>query len=102
MRKLLLIILFLPLFASARKFYFSSSGGSDSYSTTQAQNSATPWKTLIKLQSLVTLGNTTFLPGDTIAFKRGDDFNNGYDGASAGQTSFKYVSCSWQYYPSIG
>jgi len=84
--------------AFSRKFYFSSSTGNDSYTITQAQNSATPWKTLKKLQTLVTNGNTTFLPGDTIAFKRGDIFDNGHTAA----TGFEYVSCSWINYPSYG
>ncbi len=84
--------------AFSRKFYFSSSTGNDSYSITQAQNSSTPWKTLKKLQTLVTNGNTTFLPGDTIAFKRGDVFDNGHTAASG----FEYVSCSWINYPAYG
>ena len=95
MRKLLFIVLFLPLFANARKFYFSSSLGSDSYTISQAQNQSTPWKTLIKLQQLTTNGNTTFLPGDTIAFKCEDIFNNGYTAA----TGFEYAMCSYANIP---
>ena len=49
---LLFIALFLlTMIANARKFYFSTSG-SDSYTTTQAQNSATPWQSLKKVQDL--------------------------------------------------
>ena len=60
----------------ARKFYFSTSGN-DSYTTTQAQNPNTPWKTLLKLE---TFGNSGIaLAGDTFAFKRGDVFINGRD-----------------------
>jgi hypothetical protein len=61
--------------AQARKFYFSSTGN-DTYTTTQAQNQATPWQTLRKLTSLTTgtNGQTVFRAGDTIAFKRGDVF----------------------------
>ena len=66
----------LAFFASARKFYFSTSG-SDSYTTTQAQNSATPWQTLKKVQDLSR--SLTFTAGDTLAFKCGDMFANGYD-----------------------
>ena len=76
MKKLLLFLFFLPLFASARKFYFSTSG-SDTYTTTQAQNSATPWQTLKKVQDLSR--SLTFTAGDTLAFKCGDMFANGYD-----------------------
>ena len=98
--KILLFVLLTILNTTAfsRKFYFSSSTGNDSYSITQAQNPATPWKTLKKLQTLVTNGNTTFLPGDTIAFKRGDIFDNGHTTASG----FEYVSCSWINYPTYG
>jgi len=46
MRKLLIIVLFLPLFANARKFYISSSTGNDTYTYLQAQNPATPWQSL--------------------------------------------------------
>lgn len=86
MRKLLFIVLFFPLLANARKFYFSSSLGNDSYDTIQAQNSATPWKTLRKLQQQVVNGVNTFTAGDTIAFKRGDFFDNGYN---------SYASMTW-------
>ena len=62
---------------NARKFYFSSTSGNDSYTTTQAQNQATPWKTLIKLQTFGNSGQA--MPGDTFLFKRGDTFTNGRD-----------------------
>ena len=74
---LLLTFLMLTLFVSARKFYFSSSTGSDSYSIVQAQNQATPWASLKKLTQLVTNNTVCFAPGDTICFKRGDVFANG-------------------------
>ena len=83
---LLVGILFCLQTTFGRTFYFSSSIGNDSYTTTQAQNPATPWKTLQKLQSYLTSNRALFLPGDTIAFKRGDVFANG---------SNSYVSCFW-------
>jgi hypothetical protein len=61
---------------TGRRFYFSSTTGNDSYTTTQAQNPATPWKTLAKLNSLSAIA----APGDTFAFKRGDMFANGSQG----------------------
>jgi hypothetical protein len=77
MKKLILLftLLIVVFTAQARKFYFSSTGN-DSYTTTQAQNQATPWQTLRKLTSLTTgtNGPTVFRAGDTIAFKRGDVF----------------------------
>ena len=78
MKKLLLILFLLPTIVFGRKFYFSSSTGNDNYTSTQAQNQATPWQTLQKLQRCVTSGVSTFLPGDTICFKRGDVFANGF------------------------
>ena len=77
MKKILLILSFITttLIANARKFYFSSTG-SDSYTTTQAQSTNTPWQTLRKLTSLTTgtNGQSVFRAGDTICFKRGDVF----------------------------
>jgi hypothetical protein len=101
--KILLFVLLTILTTTAfsRKFYFSSSTGNDSYSITQAQNPATPWKTLMKLQSLITNGNSTFLPGDTLAFKRGDTFANGYSSTS-NPSYFTYVSCAWNNIPAEG
>ena len=72
---LLLTLLFALTTTYARKFYFSSTGN-DNYTTTQAQNQATPWLSLRKLTSLTTgtNGPTVFRAGDSICFKRGDVF----------------------------
>jgi hypothetical protein len=76
MKKILLLIVLLPSVVFARKFYFSSSTGSDSYTTSQAQSQSTPWASLQKLQNF---GNSGAAAGDTFAFKRGDTFANGFD-----------------------
>ncbi|MBC7915418.1 MAG: T9SS type A sorting domain-containing protein [Pyrinomonadaceae bacterium] len=55
---------------TASNYYFSSSEGNDSRSALEARNSATPWKTLSKLNQLSNL----LQPGDAILFKRGDIF----------------------------
>jgi len=77
MKKLILLftLIVTMLTTQARKFYWSSTG-SDSYTTTQAQNPSTPWQTLRKLTSLTTgtNGPTVFRAGDTLCFKRGDVF----------------------------
>jgi hypothetical protein len=88
MKKLVLLFTLLVMMftAQARTFYFSSSTGNDTYTTTQAQNSLTPWKTLAKIQSYTTSGRVLFQPGDTLAFKRGDIFANGNNA---------YVSVFW-------
>lgn len=77
MKKIILLFTLIVtiLTAQARKFYWSSTG-SDTYTTTQAQNPSTPWQTLRKLTSLTTgtNGPTVFRAGDTLCFKRGDVF----------------------------
>jgi hypothetical protein len=77
MKKTLLLLTLLVTFTTSysRKFYWSASGN-DTYTTTQAQNPATPWQTLRKLTSMTTgtNGQTTFRAGDTLCFKRGDVF----------------------------
>jgi hypothetical protein len=70
MKTLLTILLFLSLNARATIYYFSFTDGDDSRSAATAQNSATPWKTINKLNSEWAAG--TFAPGDQILFKRGD------------------------------
>ena len=65
---LLLILLSSKAYPSV--YYISSTNGDDSRSAEQAKNSATPWKTLEKLN--------TFIPqltgGDSVLFKSGDIF----------------------------
>jgi hypothetical protein len=79
MKKISIILILTIIFSSAnaRKFYFSSSTGSDTYTTTQAQNQSTPWASLKKMEQVSRTANV-FQAGDTLAFKRGDVFANGY------------------------
>ena len=72
---------------SNNKYYFSTSGNDANNGLTPS----TPKKTLIALQGMMNGGVVTFLPGDTIFFKRGDMFANGYGEPSI----FPYVSFSW-------
>lgn len=90
MKKVVLVVLLclLTLLAHARKFYFSSSGGSDSYSVTQAQSSATPWASLVNLHKFAN-GSSPFgaapnraAAGDTFLFKCGDVFSTGFGNAN--------------------
>ena len=60
----------LSIISQAKNYYISSSTGSDSYTSTQAQNPATPWKSIAKLNSFF----SSIVPGDNIYFKRGDVF----------------------------
>ncbi|NTS42560.1 right-handed parallel beta-helix repeat-containing protein [Flavisolibacter sp. BT320] len=64
-----LAILFVG-YAQATNYYFSSSSGDDKRTALQAQHPETPWKTLEKLNLFI--GNLK--PGDSILFKRGDEF----------------------------
>lgn len=57
-------------YVHATNYYFSSVSGDDSRTSTQAQNPATPWKTLSKLNSFMSSLNA----GDSILFKRGETF----------------------------
>jgi hypothetical protein len=94
MKKLLLILFLLPTIVFGRKFYFSSSTGNDNYTSTQAQNSATPWQTLQKLEKMSrTVGG--FAAGDTICFKRGDVFANGFVN---GYSSVQWVNDGGTYF----
>ena len=70
-----------------QKYYFSTSGNDANNGTSPL----TPKKTLIGLQLMITGGNVTFLPGDTIFFKRGDVFANGYGDGSG----YPYSSLGW-------
>lgn len=86
MKKLVLLFtLIVTMFtAQARKFYFSSVSGNDGYSVTQAQNPATPWRTLAKLNTLSSIAAA----GDTFAFKRGEVFANGNQYSTTGSVKW--------------
>ncbi len=65
-----LILALLVNTAFASTYYISSVSGDDSRSSSQAQNPATPWKTLSKLNSYFSSLN----PGDIVLLKRGEVF----------------------------
>lgn len=67
---MLFVLLLSDCLAKANTYYFSSSSGDDSRTTTEAQNPNTPWKSISKLNSIISL----LAPGDSILFKRGDTF----------------------------
>ncbi|MBL0359235.1 MAG: right-handed parallel beta-helix repeat-containing protein [Chitinophagaceae bacterium] len=62
-------MVFCMLSAQAKVYYFSSTGN-DANTSTQAQNAATPWRTITKLNSIF----NTLVAGDSVLFKRGDLF----------------------------
>jgi parallel beta-helix repeat protein len=51
-------------------YYFSTAAGDDSRTAAQAMNSSTPWKTLNKLNSIM----SSLKPGDAVLFNRGETF----------------------------
>ncbi len=69
---LLLFCLTQGLFSAsyAVSYYLSTASGDDSRSTTQAQNVATPWRSIDKLNSIL----RSLRPGDIIHFRRGEEF----------------------------
>jgi parallel beta-helix repeat protein len=73
MRHILVVIL-ITLFAFEASFsatYYFASNGDDSRTALQAQDQATPWQSLDKLNTL------TLAVGDNILFRRGDVFRGG-------------------------
>lgn len=69
-------------------YYFSTTDGDDSRTSVQAQNSATPWQTISKLNSFF----SSLVPGDQVLFKKGDTFYGGIipnvSGAAGNPISF--------------
>lgn len=68
---LTLFLLFLSFqFGYATDYYFSTSSGNDSRTATEAQNAATPWKSIDKLNAFA----SSLTAGDRILFKAGEVF----------------------------
>ena len=61
----------LTVAAGGTNYYFSSSQGDDSRTATQAHDPSTPWRSITKLNALI----STLQPGDSVLFARGDVFN---------------------------
>lgn len=78
----LILILFVKT-TFATTYYFSTSLGDDNRSSLQAQNSATPWKTLAKLNSFFSSLNS----GDIVLLKRGDTFYGSIEVSKSGTAS---------------
>ena len=67
---LLITALFGINITSAETYYFSSVSGQDSYTNSEAQSQSTPWKSLEKLNNII----STLSSGDSILLKRGETF----------------------------
>ncbi len=90
MRKFILPILLLHLAVAvnAATYYFSSSSGNDSRSTSQAQNSSTPWQSISKLNSIM----SSLKSGDQVLFKSGDTFLAGSAGINVTASGITFGS----------
>lgn len=77
---LLALSLFICGIANATNYYFSSVSGDDSRTSAQAQNPATPWKTLTKLNSFF----SSLAAGDSALLKRGETFYGGITVSKSG------------------
>jgi len=82
---ILLVCLLDPAYAT--NYYFSSISGDDLRTSTQAQSSSTPWKTLIKLNSFF----SNLQPGDSVLFKRGETFYGSITINKSGSTGLPVV-----------
>lgn len=56
--------------ATAKSYYFSSLSGDDRYTSVEARNPNTPWKSIHKLNLIM----KSLSPGDSVLFKRGEVF----------------------------
>ena len=89
MKKILLFafMLFFTCTAFSATYYFSSVSGDDSRTSTQARNSATPWKSLSKFNSY----SISLQPGDSVLFKRGETFSGSINVSKSGTASMPIV-----------
>ena len=85
MKKFILpiLLLHLAIVVNAATYYFSSSAGDDLRTSSQAQNSSTPWKSLIKLNLIM----PTLKAGDQVLFKRDEVFDGGLIITASGTSS---------------
>ena len=77
--------------ANAANYYFSSSQGDDSYSSAEAQDPSTPWKSLSKLNSWFPY----LQPGDHVYLKSGDVFYGSIVTAMSGSGASPIVLSSY-------
>lgn len=72
-------------------YYFSTTDGDDNRTPTQAKNSATPWKTISKLNSFF----PSLQPGDSVYFKNGDIFEGPITVSKSGTPSLPITLASY-------
>ncbi|MEJ7768232.1 MAG: PA14 domain-containing protein, partial [Chitinophagaceae bacterium] len=72
-------------------YYFSSSSGDDSRSSSQAQNPNTPWRTISKLNSVM----SGLRGGDAVLFKRGETFDGTINVSNSGGSGSPIIFSSY-------
>ncbi|MBS1531716.1 MAG: right-handed parallel beta-helix repeat-containing protein [Bacteroidetes bacterium] len=75
----------------AANYYFSSSTGKDTYTSTQAQSKATPWASITQLNTYF----TNIKPGDSILFKCGDTFTGTISITKSGTAALPIILASY-------
>src|SRR5689334_4819174 len=86
----LLLVAMLTLYTGitgATTYYFSTTDGDDSRTNAQAQNSSTPWKSIDKLNSIL----SSLQAGDQVLFKRGDVFSGSINMSKSGSSGSPIV-----------
>jgi parallel beta-helix repeat protein len=77
--------------AFSTNYYFSTSAGDDSRTPLQAQDRATPWKTISKLNVFF----PNLKPGDSVLFKRGETYMGGIIISSSGSATSPIVIATY-------
>lgn len=92
MKKVLFLTLLCTHYiASFATTYYFAANGDDTRTTTQAQSSATPWKTLTKAQQIF----SSLGPGDLLRFKEGDIFDGQLTTNASGTAASPIVITTW-------
>ena len=81
-----LISFFLPTVISAATYYVAGDVGSDAYTSVQAQNTATPWKTIQKA------AGTALAPGDIVNVKGGLTYSETVTPSTSGTLGGGYIT----------
>ena len=93
MKKFLLpiLLLHLAMAVNAATYYFSSVSGDDSRTSTDAQSSSTPWRTINKLNSIMSI----LQPGDKVYFKRGESFDGAITVTASGSSTLPIIFAAY-------
>ena len=91
MKKIIFLLFLIPFIAKGGNNYYFSNSGSDSYTSTQAKNPSTPWKSIAKLNSFF----ASLSPGDSVLFKAGEVFYGAIIVGRSGSSGLPIVISSY-------